>query len=185
MKVTKFSEEVAKIEGGRKSISIAQIKEVLRIANELMNDTLYAIVKTLPVLALIIGFGPRPAYAEGSLMDQVYAGFVGNAKYAIESTTRGELRPGFHVNYVEVGQLNGGHIAALDASAAGTILEDKFESVKWSVGGKLHLAPFIKNYVRLPVGWEFLNTLEIDGRYSYDFTDRHPYLGIVCAYPFK
>jgi hypothetical protein len=48
MKVTTFSEKVAEIEGGRKQISIAQIKEVLRIVNDLTNGLFYAIIKWMP-----------------------------------------------------------------------------------------------------------------------------------------
>ena len=136
------------------------------------------------VLALSL-FSPSIARADGSILDQLYAGFVGRAKLSLESTTRGELRPEFLVNYVEIGKLNGSFIAAVDAGAAGTILEDKFESVQWSTGAKLHLAPMIKAYARLPQEWEFLGNMELDLRGSYDWTEHRPYFGLVAAYPFK
>lgn len=45
MKVTKFSEKVAELEGKKISISIAQIKEVLKIANELLMGDLYKCIR--------------------------------------------------------------------------------------------------------------------------------------------
>ena len=47
MKVTTFSEEVTKLEGKKVSISIAQVKEVLRIVNDMTNGLLYVIIKWL------------------------------------------------------------------------------------------------------------------------------------------
>ena len=45
MSINKFAEKVSALEGGAKSISIAQIKEVLRIVNDITNGLLYAIIK--------------------------------------------------------------------------------------------------------------------------------------------
>lgn len=136
------------------------------------------------VVALLIG--PRIAFAD-TLLDQFYAGFVGNAKFAYETTTEGVSKPEFLDNFVEIGSINGDHIVALDAGVGGTILPNssEFRGAEWSLGGKLHLSPIIKNYVRLPEQWAFLNTLEIDARGSYDLTQHHPFWGIVAAYPFK
>lgn len=122
-----------------------------------------------------------------SILDQLYGGFVGHAKFAIESTTRGTVQPEFLVNYVEIGSLKGAHIAAIDAGALGEVLPDSghVDAVHWTAGGKIHLAPFIKNYINLPAEWEFLGNLEIDARGSYDFTAHRPTWGLVAAYPFK
>ncbi len=48
MKITTFNKKVAQIEGGKKSISIAQIAEVNKINNKLTNGELYKIIRTLP-----------------------------------------------------------------------------------------------------------------------------------------
>ena len=45
MKITDFSVKVAEIEGKKKEISIAQIKEVLRIANELTAGKIYSLIR--------------------------------------------------------------------------------------------------------------------------------------------
>ena len=45
MNINKFAEAVAKLEGGKKSISIAQIKEVLSIINRLLGGILYAVIR--------------------------------------------------------------------------------------------------------------------------------------------
>lgn len=137
------------------------------------------------ITALVLMLSGSVVYAEGSILDQLYMGFVGHAKFAWESNTDGQNRPGFHLNYVEIGKLNGDHLGALDVAADGEILEDQFDAVKWSVGGKLHLSPLIKNFVNLPEAWVFLNTLEIDARASYDFTDEKERYGLVAAYPFR
>ena len=47
MKITKFSEEVAELEGKKISISIAQIKEVLKISNILLSGELYKAIKRI------------------------------------------------------------------------------------------------------------------------------------------
>lgn len=146
-------------------------------------------MKKIMFIALVVMLaGPmRPAFAEGTLLDQFYAGFVGNAKFAIESTTDGVSRPEFLDNFIEIGQVKGEHIAAIDAGIAGTILPEsgQVKAAQWSLGAKLHLAPIIKNYVPVPEQWAFLKTLEIDARGSYDFTLHHPFYGIVCAYPWR
>ena len=45
MKISDFSELVALHEGMKKQISIAQIKEVLKIVNKLTNGVLYTIIR--------------------------------------------------------------------------------------------------------------------------------------------
>jgi hypothetical protein len=141
--------------------------------------------KTLFVIVTILTM-PHGAKA-ASLLDQLYGGFVGRAKLSIESTTKGTVQPEFLVNYVEIGQLKGGYIAAIDAGALGEVLpaSGQVDSVQWTTGAKLHLAPLIKNYVNLPPEWEFLGGLEIDARASYNWSQHGPTYGLVAAYPFK
>jgi uncharacterized protein (DUF2267 family) len=45
MKVDKFSQEVAKKEGLKKQVNIAQIKEVLKVINELLDKQLYKLIR--------------------------------------------------------------------------------------------------------------------------------------------
>lgn len=120
-----------------------------------------------------------------SLVDQLYGGFVGRAKLSIESTTKGTIQPEFLVNYVEIGMVKGQHIAAIDAGALGTILPAGFQAVDWTTGAKVHLSPLFKNYVSLPAEWEFLGNVELDARASYNWTQRHPFYGVVVAYPWR
>ena len=47
MKITKFSEKVAKIEGKRKQVNIAQIKEILYVVNALLAGELYKAIRKL------------------------------------------------------------------------------------------------------------------------------------------
>lgn len=138
------------------------------------------------IIAAIVLLMSTGARAE-SLLDQVYAGFVGRAKLSIESTTKGTLQPEFLVNYVEIGKLNGNYVAAIDSGALGEILphDGHFSSVDWTTGGKLHLSTLIRSYVKLPPEWEFLGTIELDARASYNWTQRHPTYGIVASVPFK
>lgn len=122
-----------------------------------------------------------------TLLSQLYGGFVGRAKFAIESTTDGTVQPEFLVNYVEIGQVKGNYIAAIDAGALGEVLQDSghVDAVQWTTGGKLHLAPLIKAYVHLPQEWIFLGNIELDARGSYNWTGHHATWGLVAAYPFK
>jgi hypothetical protein len=46
MKVSLFSLEVAKREGLKKQLSIAQIKEVLKVVNELLDGELYKTIRS-------------------------------------------------------------------------------------------------------------------------------------------
>jgi hypothetical protein len=48
MKITDFSVAVAELEGMKVQVSIAQIKEILRIVNEQLNGDLYKLIKKLP-----------------------------------------------------------------------------------------------------------------------------------------
>lgn len=136
------------------------------------------------MLGLLLFVSPAKA---DSLLDQFYMGFVGNAKFAIESTTDGNSHGEFLDNFIEIGNIKGAHLLAVDAGVLGTFLPDnqQFKAADWTTGGKLHLAPIIKNYVNLPAGWEFLGTLEIDARASYNWTDHHDSFGLCAAYPFK
>lgn len=122
-----------------------------------------------------------------TLLDQIYGGFVGRAKFAIESTTKGTIQPEFLVNYIEIGKAKGGFIAAIDAGALGQVLPGtgQVDSVQWTTGGKLHLATLLKAYVNLPTEFEFLGNIELDARASYNWTEHHPTYGLVAAYPFK
>lgn len=138
------------------------------------------------IFALIMILAPMcPAHAD-SILDQLYGGFVGRAKFAVETTTKGTLQPEFLVNYVEIGQINGSHIAAVDAGALGEVLPSGItNSVQWTTGGKLHLAPLIKAYVNVPAEWEFLGNIELDARASYNWSQHGDCFGLVAAYPFK
>lgn len=121
------------------------------------------------------------------ILDQLYAGFVGRAKLAIESTTSGKSQAEFLVNYVEIGQVNGNHIMAVDAGILGTILPDNghFKAADWTTGAKIHLSPVLRSFIPLPAEWEFLKTLEIDARASYNWRQHHPFYGIVADVPFR
>ena len=45
MKVSEFADKVTRIEGKRKSISVAQVKEVLKIVNELLDGKVYKLIR--------------------------------------------------------------------------------------------------------------------------------------------
>ena len=47
MNIHTFTLQVAKAEGGRKQINIAQIKEVLKCTNKLTNGALYKAIREL------------------------------------------------------------------------------------------------------------------------------------------
>jgi hypothetical protein len=47
MKVTDFTSKVTRIEGGKVKISVAQVAEVLKIANKLLSGKLYKLIKLL------------------------------------------------------------------------------------------------------------------------------------------
>ena len=143
-------------------------------------------MKRILATLVLLTVGAGQVRAEGSLLDQLYAGFVGRAKLSIESTTKGTLQPQFLVNYVEIGKLKGQFIAAIDAGVLGILPEDgKFQSADWTTGAKLHLAPLLKNYISLPEEWEFLGNMELDARGSYNWTAHHSSYGLCLAYPFK
>ena len=120
------------------------------------------------------------------LMDQITVAFVGNAKLAIEFTSRGEMQYAFLDNFIEIGKLNGSPIVGIDFGILGTQLPSgSIDAADWSNGIKLHISPFIKNYIKLQPGWEFINNLEIDGRYSYNWTQERPTLGLSIGYPWR
>ena len=45
MKISDFSVLLAKLEGGKKEVNIAQIKQILRIANQLVDGDLYKAIR--------------------------------------------------------------------------------------------------------------------------------------------
>jgi hypothetical protein len=121
-----------------------------------------------------------------ALTNQIQAAFVGNAKTAVEFTSHGTIQYEFLDNFIEIGNLSGGHIAAIDLAALGTQLpDDTIAAVQWGIGGKLHLSPILKTYISVQPEWQFVNNLEIDGRYSYNLTTHQPTLGLSIGYPFK
>jgi hypothetical protein len=48
MKITTFSEKVAKAEGLKQQVNIAQIKEILNIVNRKTFGILYLVIRLLP-----------------------------------------------------------------------------------------------------------------------------------------
>ena len=44
MNINEFCTEISKIEGQQKSVDIAQISEIIRIANDLLDGKLYALI---------------------------------------------------------------------------------------------------------------------------------------------
>jgi len=47
MKVTDFTSKVTRIEGGKVRISVAQVAEVIKIANKLLCGKLYKLIREL------------------------------------------------------------------------------------------------------------------------------------------
>ena len=47
MNINDFAVKVTKKEGGKKSISIAQVKEVLKIVNDLLKGELYKLIRKI------------------------------------------------------------------------------------------------------------------------------------------
>lgn len=45
MRITDFAKDVAKLEGKKRQVSIAQIMEILRIINQLTDGVLYRTIK--------------------------------------------------------------------------------------------------------------------------------------------
>lgn len=122
------------------------------------------------------------------LTDQIDAAFVGNAKIATEFTTHGKTVVEFLDNFTEIGHIyKGDHLAALDLGGQGEINSDTghFDGVAWTTGAKIHLAPFIRNTVHLTPEWQFLNTIEVDARGAYNWTDHRPQYALSIGYPFK
>jgi len=52
MNISDFTVQVARKEGGRKEVNIAQIKEVLKVTNNLLGEKLYKIIRSTDVEAL-------------------------------------------------------------------------------------------------------------------------------------
>lgn len=48
MKITEFNKMVCEQEGGQKNLTIAQVSEVVKIANELTNGVLYNVIELMP-----------------------------------------------------------------------------------------------------------------------------------------
>lgn len=48
MKITEFNKMVCEREGGEEELTIAQISEVIKIANELTNGVLYNVIELMP-----------------------------------------------------------------------------------------------------------------------------------------
>ena len=47
MNMNAFAKLVSEIEGGKKQVNIAQIKEILKVVNTITKGILYAVVKTI------------------------------------------------------------------------------------------------------------------------------------------
>jgi len=47
MKITDFAKEVAELEGKKVETNIAQIKEILKVANELSNGEFYRVIRKI------------------------------------------------------------------------------------------------------------------------------------------
>ena len=48
MKITEFNKMVCEREGGKEQLTIAQVSEVMKIANELTNGVLYNVIDLIP-----------------------------------------------------------------------------------------------------------------------------------------
>jgi hypothetical protein len=139
------------------------------------------------VILSVFGVVPSFATTPGSILDQIDAAFVGHAKLGYEYTTEATNQVQFLDNFVEIGHLEGNPIGALDLGILATIQNPNghLAGGDFSTGGKVHLMPFVKRFIVLPSEWQFLQTLEIDVRGSYDWTQRKPFYGLAAGYPFK
>jgi len=48
MKITEFNKRVCEQEGGQSELNIAQVSEVMKVANQLTNGVLYGIIELMP-----------------------------------------------------------------------------------------------------------------------------------------
>lgn len=138
-------------------------------------------------LLLLLSLFLLPSVSKAdALSDQITAAFVGNAKLAAGYTSHGRVQYEFLDNFIEAGHFNGGYIGAIDLGILGTQLPSgTISAANFSTGVKLHISPFLKKAVTLNPEWQFINNMEIDGRYSYNWTLHSPTLEACVAYPFK
>jgi len=115
-----------------------------------------------------------------------YPGLVGRGKLALEYTTKAKFQPEFLINFLEIGRINSGYIAAIDSGPL--LVIDKHtghvDGVQWATGFKIHLASIFRSCEVIPESWWFISNLELDARGSYNWSQHHSTYGLVLAYPF-
>lgn len=126
-----------------------------------------------------------PSFAD-ALRDQIDATLLGHVETTTEFTTRGEARLQLLDTVILIGKFDGQYLAGIDLGFLGDAKPDTSQrtGVNYTAGIKFHLAPIIRKKVTLAPEWDFLRALEINPRWSYDFTAHRGVLGIDLALAF-
>jgi len=139
------------------------------------------------LIAVILStFGNIPVFADRSdISDHLKLSLLDHVETGVEFTTKGRTQLELLDSFSQIFHFNNGYLIALDGGVSeDTIVRCGENRVHWTAGGHIHLSPIIKKYVVFSSYMKFLNSLEINPRYSYDFSDHHTRVGLSLALAF-
>jgi hypothetical protein len=113
-----------------------------------------------------------PAFASGSVLDQVSVALLGHTETILETTTRGKTNAELLVTPIQIGRWDSEYIVGLDGGVLGNVKPNTIgeSGYNWTAGIHVHLSPLIRRVLpAISPNYPALAALEINPRVSYQF----------------
>lgn len=123
------------------------------------------------------------SHADG-LSDQINATLLGHVETITEFTTKGRTQLELLDTVFQIGKFGNNYLGAVDGGFLGDTAPVAAQRIDYTVGIKFHLAPILRKYIVFNPEWTFLNSVELNPRYSYNFTEHHGVMGLAVGLAF-
>ena len=109
--------------------------------------------------------------ATSPVLDQFSVALLGHTETVLETTTHGKTNAEILITPIQIGKLDGGYLAGIDAGVLGNVKPSSLGQTgfNWTAGVHFHLSPFLKKAASISPSYPALAGLEINPRVSYLF----------------
>lgn len=178
MNINEFAALITRKEAGKKQIDIAQVKEILAIINKKTRGVLYGIIRLLGVSLFFVAPVKSEDLVSLTLLDHVMA---------VTQFRSGETNIALVDSIVRIGSTNGESVFDLQAGFNSNVKPDSGEvaGANLIVGGFFKVSSLVKDKIKFPDHWKFLNSIEHGPVYFYDLRDKDDFIGYQVGLAFS
>ena len=121
------------------------------------------------------------------ILDQFSVALLGHVETIAETKTNGTTQAELLATPFQIGKMEGNYLLGLDGGVLGNSQPQAGDSnVQWTAGVHVHLSPILKKFIFKSISPDYpaLLALELNPRYSYNFSEHHSELGFCVGFAF-